>query len=133
MRFDTWWIHLILQCVKSVSYNVTHGFREMGHRGIRQGDPLSPYLFILCAEGLSALICKYEREKWLHRVKIFRNAPVITHMLFANDCYICCKAKEEESCKLLELLNVYKISAGQKVNSQNSLVFSVQISLVIIG
>lgn len=74
MGFDRWWIHLILQCVSTVSYMIVHGEFEMGpikpSRGLRQGDPLSPYLFIICAEGLSAMIRHYEANKWLQGIKI---------------------------------------------------------------
>lgn len=87
--FSEWWSHLILQCVSTVEYNIVHGDYETGtiipSRGLRQGDPLSPYLFIIGAEGLSALIRYYEDRSWVRGVKICRKAPVISHMLFADD------------------------------------------------
>lgn len=92
LGFYDWWVHLVIKCVCSVKYTVMHGSNEMGpitpSRGIRQGDPLSPYLFILCAEGLSALIRRYEQEGLIHGVKICRGALVVTHTLFADDSYL---------------------------------------------
>lgn len=108
MGFNDWWVHLVLQCVNSVSYTITHGFREMGpvvpSRGLRQGDPLSRYLFILCAEGLSALLRKYEAQKWIHGIKVCRNAPSVSHLLFADDSYLFCNASENEALRMGELL-----------------------------
>lgn len=84
MGFSNWWVSLVLKCVTTVSYNIVQGANEMETivrtRGIRQGDPLSPYLFIICAEGLFSLIRTYESKHWLHGVKICRRAPVISHM-----------------------------------------------------
>ena len=54
-------------------------------RALWQGDPLSPYLFIICAEGLSALIWKAEVAGSLHGVKVCKGAPNVSHLLFADD------------------------------------------------
>lgn len=127
MGFHENWVKLIMMCVCSVKYTITHGKHEMGpiypSRGIRQGDPLSPYLFILCAEGLSALIKRYEGLGWLHGVRVARNAPTISHMLFADDSYIFCKASGGETSKLMELLAKFERASEQKVNYTKSSVF----------
>ena len=63
LGFDGKWRGLIMQCVTSVTYAIKINGSPMGHivpsRRIRQEDPLSPYLFLLCAEGLSDLIKKF--------------------------------------------------------------------------
>ena len=62
LGFDEKWRKLVMQCVTTITYSVRINGKPKGHiiptRGIRQGNPLSPYLFLLCAEGLSSLIKK---------------------------------------------------------------------------
>ncbi|KAM6591439.1 hypothetical protein CsatA_014044 [Cannabis sativa] len=127
MGFKDRVVDLIMHCVSSVSYTITHGGREMGPitpgRGLRQGDPLSPYLFLLCAEGLSALIKRFEARGVLHGCRVCNGALVVSHMLFADDCYIYCKAIAREAHSVLLLLQLFEQASGQCVNYSKSNIF----------
>lgn len=127
MGFNEWWVYLIMQFVSSVSYCITHARREIGpicpSRGIRQGDPLSPYLFILCVKGSQRCYEDINHKNGYIRVKACQQAPSITHMLFANDSYLYCKANEEESMRILNLIEIFEKALGEKVNLLKSLVF----------
>lgn len=66
MGFHTDWITKITECVRSISFKVAvngiDGNLFTSERGLRQGDPLSPYLFLICANVLSSLITKFLDE-----------------------------------------------------------------------
>ncbi|XP_062075810.1 uncharacterized protein LOC133779929 [Humulus lupulus] len=127
MGFSSKLIALLMKCVTSTHYQIAHAGREFGHivpeRGLRQGDPLSSYLFIICTEGFSALLREYERRKLICGIKVARGAPVISHMFFADDSYIFCKATRDEAEHVLRLLTVFEGASGQKVNYEKSSVF----------
>uniref|UniRef100_A0A8R7QRC4 Reverse transcriptase domain-containing protein n=1 Tax=Triticum urartu TaxID=4572 RepID=A0A8R7QRC4_TRIUA len=89
LGFQEQWINKIMLCVSSVSYK----FRVNGEctdtivpqRGLRQGDPISPYLFLICVEGFSSLLNKAEADGSLKGIRICNNAPSFNHLLFADD------------------------------------------------
>lgn len=124
MGFHAKWIQLVMQSVQTVTYGIKHGAKEMRTiyptRGIRQGDPLSPYLFILCAEGLSALLHRYEDNQLIKGIKICCQAPNINHMLFADDSYIYCGANIGEAVSVKNLLYNFELASSQKVNLEKS-------------
>lgn len=78
MGFPRKWQSLVLNCVSSVSFSVLLNGSPcqsfIPQRGLRQGDPLSPYLFIICAEVFSGLLIKAQEEKVLHGIEIARGA-----------------------------------------------------------
>jgi hypothetical protein len=78
-------VNLIMKCVSTVSYQVkVNGDLSeqfVSQQGLRQGDPLSPYLFLLCVEAFSALLKKGERDGLMAGVKVCQSAPSISHLL----------------------------------------------------
>lgn len=89
MGFDSTWVYLIMHCLFSVRYSFIINGSPKGfvipHRGLRQGDPISPYLFLLCAEGLSSLISNAVLADQWHGLQVCSGAPTISHLLFADD------------------------------------------------
>jgi hypothetical protein len=121
------WIMLAMTCIKTVSYSILINGKPYGNilpsRGLRQGDPLSPYFFLLCAEGLSTIISRVEREARLTGLPITRGGTRLSHLFFADDSLLFCKAKLEEWHQVREALQIYEMASGQKLNSGKTAIF----------
>ncbi|XP_062145461.1 uncharacterized protein LOC133852722 [Alnus glutinosa] len=127
LRFVDRWIHLIMSCLQTVSYSILLNGQPTGHivptRGIRQGDPLSPYLFIICAEGLSSMLKRSSREGAITGVPISRGGTRIQHLLFADDSLIFCPANCMERDHIHWLLGKYEEASGQQINRDKTGLF----------
>ncbi len=84
---------------------------------------MSPYLFLLCAEGLSVLLLKAERESLIRGISICRRGPRISHLFFADDSIIFCRATSNECRALHDLLALYANASGQVVNTDKTALF----------
>ena len=129
LGFHSRWRRLMMQCISSVTYDVRINGKPSGHiiptRGLRQGDPLSPYLFLLCAEGLSALIKKASADGLLEGISVSRGGPCLSHLFFVDDSLIFCKATIEECEVLQRVMSKNEKASGQQLNrSKTSLFFS---------
>ena len=76
----------------SIQWNGFPLLEVIPSRGLRQGDPLSPYLFILCLKHLSILLEEVVRDNMIHPI-VFRGQIWISHLFFADDIFLFTKAK----------------------------------------
>ena len=127
MSFHEKWINLIMHCITTISYFVLINGVAYGSiiptRGLRQGDLVSPYIFLLCAYGFSSLINDAARNQRISGVSICKGSPKITHLFFADDSLLFCKANIQECQNLINILQLYEASSGQKINANKSSVF----------
>ena len=129
MGFCARWVNLVMQCIQTVSYSVILNGAPMGYicpsRGIRLGDPVSPYLFPICVEGFTALLNSATVSRSLTGFSLSREGPQISHLFFIDYSLLFCKATMEECRTLLTILDIYERASGQKLNyGKTSLFFS---------
>lgn len=129
MGFPNQLVSLIMKCITTVSYIILLNGRPSTklkpQRGIRQGDPLSPYMFIICVNVFSALISKAQKDKRITGVKIAPGAPNISHLFFADDSVIFCKANKFETNNIKHIIDTYQQASGQLVRmAKYEMIFS---------
>ena len=124
LGFPDVFVRLILECVTTSSFSILLNGQPTRHfrptRGLRQGDPLSPFLFIICAEGFSTLLRDAEARKEIHGLKIGKKVNAISHLFFADDSLLFTRANEGEAEKILEILTTYEAASRQKLNMEKS-------------
>jgi hypothetical protein len=127
LGFVEQWITLIMAYVRSVSYSILINGGPVGKiqpsRGIRQGDPISPYLFLICTEALNALLQQAERKGIITGVPTSPQGSILSHIFFADDSIIFCKANSVEWRRIMKILGIYEKGSGQKLNLQKTSLF----------
>ncbi|CAA7031134.1 unnamed protein product [Microthlaspi erraticum] len=89
-------------------------------RGLRQGDPLSPYIFILCSEVLSGLCNNAEQNGTLPGIKVAKRSLRVNHLLFADDTMFFCRSDPHSCDELMRIIHKYETASGQKINKEKS-------------
>lgn len=99
-------------------------------RGLRQGDPLSPYLFVLCLERLGHWLGKRVEDGSLRPVKASRSGPGLSYLFFADDLILFSEAVEEQLLCLKEGLDLFCRASGQRVSyAKSSILFSASVHI----
>ncbi|KAL0284927.1 UNVERIFIED_CONTAM: putative mitochondrial protein [Sesamum angustifolium] len=129
LGFPPPFIRLVMLCVSTVSYSSMLGGKQFGslvpERGLHWGDPLSPYLFLLCTESFSALLQNTGHEVRIRGITVCLGVLSKSYLLFADDMLIFSQASPENSQAIHEVLETYRGLLGQEINfSKSSVAFS---------
>lgn len=88
--------------------------------GLRQGDPSSPYLFVLVMEVLGQFIWKAATEKQWKGIKMPRGSPSLTHLFFADDLILLGEATIIQARTMEKIISTFCLESGQKVSTEKS-------------
>jgi len=117
-------------CVQSTSLTLLWNGSKLPsfslNRGLQQGDPLFPYLFVLNMEKLSWLINKKVSDKVWQPIHVSKNGPGISHLLFADDVLLFIKANKTQIRSLIDVLTSFCNALGLIVNFDKSRVMTLR-------
>ena len=116
-------INLTMSCISPVSTLLLFNGGALEHflptRGIRQGNPLSPYMFIMCMDYLGQLIQERCEDKSWIPIKASRRGPAFSHLFLADDLVLFTKANMENCLAVREVLMIFAANQGRPLVKQN--------------
>lgn len=92
-------------------------------RGLRQGDPISPFLFILMAESLGRLLNNAREQLSIQGIHITSGLEATTHQQFVDDTMLFGQSSLQESNAIKQILQTYSMVSGKEINTSKSNIF----------
>lgn len=131
LNFSTKWRKWIRGCISSASTSVLINGSPSNifnlERGIRQGDPLSPFIFLIVAEGLSLLVKKVVEISILEPVEVGRDKVIVSHLQYSDDTIFSCTTKMKNIEAIKHILRNFEMASGLKVNFNKCEVMGVNV------
>ncbi|XP_062116082.1 uncharacterized protein LOC133830168 [Humulus lupulus] len=119
MRFIRW----VMVCLRGSSYSLVMNGSIHGHfqgaKGLRQGDPISPLLFVMVMDYLTRLLLKASMEKGFRFHPLFKSLKLVS-LCFADDLLLFCKATPRSVMILQQAFNDFTMSSGLSINQSKS-------------
>lgn len=127
LGFNEIWISRVMACVTTVSYailvNGESGPIFIPTRGLRQGDSIFSYLYLICMEALNSLLNEAKLSNKIKWVKVARDSHSINYIFFVDDNIVFCKAKTSDWQNIKEVLDIYEVVTSQGINKLKSGIF----------
>ena len=129
LGFSQRWVNIVMGLISSVTFSVQFNGKRLEDFtptcGIRQGDPISPHLFLLAAEGLTCLLKSRSESSNMSGLQVAPSAPKVNHLLCADDSLLFFKATSVGATEVNLVLYMYCQATGQRMNhSKFSIFFS---------
>ncbi|KAJ0768031.1 putative RNA-directed DNA polymerase [Helianthus annuus] len=129
MRFPDRWCHwirgVLASAASSVLVNGSPTFEFSCSKGIRQGDPISPFLFIIVMEALSSIIRRACRMGMFEGVRLPNSGPMLSHLLYADDAMVMGEWTQANFRSLRRLLWVFRLCSGLRININKSMLYGI--------
>nr|GFC24734.1 RNA-directed DNA polymerase, eukaryota [Tanacetum cinerariifolium] len=123
-RWRTWINNFLMSARTSILTNGSPTSEFSLKRGLRQGDPLSPFLFIIVMEGLHMALNDGIASNMFHGVRIGSNI----HLFYVDDVIILLDWNQNDMENITRIINIFYIASGLKINYHKSNVFGVGVS-----
>ena len=118
------WTRNLMHCIESSRMSILWDGTKLDwftpKIGIRQGDPISPYIFVMCFECPSHIICKAIADGDWKGIKLSRHGPTLSHLFFTDDLILFVEASMHQLRVILDCLNRFCGCFGQRVHFQKS-------------
>ncbi|KAL5577599.1 hypothetical protein UlMin_019298 [Ulmus minor] len=122
--FGVRWRSWMRGCISSANFSIMINGKPRGRfgasRGLRQGDPLSPFLFILVADILGRMMDKAVRIGEVKGFKVGREEEVVSHLQFADDTLFLLEPDKSNIEKVNTILKFFSMCSGLKINMNKS-------------
>lgn len=135
--FNPWWINWVKECISTMSYSLLLNGSPFGFiippRGLRQGDPLSPFLLVIEMQILSRMLEKAWDFSWFQGMRLSLAGPPLSHLLYVDDLILFGQASMREARCFQQCLDLFSSCFGQAPNAQKSTIFSTKNTLRVIA
>ncbi|GKD75092.1 reverse transcriptase domain, reverse transcriptase zinc-binding domain protein [Tanacetum coccineum] len=132
MGFESKWCGWVEACLKSSSVSIlVNGspLEEFGvEKGVRQGDPLAPFLFILAAKGLNVIMIEAVEKGIFRGVRVGSDQVMVSHLQYADDTIFFGEWNSENAKALMSILRCFEEVSGLRVNFNNSKLYGLGVS-----